>query len=247
MAEGKNKITIYRDWIDFFEPLTDEEAGKLIKHFLKYVNDLNPSSDRITELLFEPMKKILKRDLKKWEGVILEKSNSGRIGNIKRWHLDLYNQLINKKITIEEAEKIAESRKTSQNIADAIKTSQNIAVIDIVNDIVNVKEDSVLVKTASPYAKKIIPSLDEVIEYLVLEKNESQNEAEKFFDYYQANGWRVGKNPMKDWKAAARNWLKNKSNYNKQTLKTNENGKQLSKQELEQQEFNRRYGTTFGQ
>ena len=109
------------------------------------------------------------------------------------------------------------------------------------------KEDSMLVKTASPYAKKIIPTLDEVIEYLVLEKNESQNEAEKFFDYYQANGWRVGKNPMKDWKAAARNWLKNASNYNKQTLKTNENGKQLSKQELEQQEFNRRYGTTFGQ
>lgn len=108
-------------------------------------------------------------------------------------------------------------------------------------------EKEMLIKTASPYAKKIIPTLDEVIEYLVLEKNESQNEAEKFFDYYQANGWRVGKNPMKDWKAAARNWLKNASNYNKQTLKTNENGKQLSKQELEQQEFNRRYGTTFGQ
>ncbi|NBN88216.1 MAG: hypothetical protein EBV32_03900 [Proteobacteria bacterium] len=108
-------------------------------------------------------------------------------------------------------------------------------------------EKEMLVKTASPYAKKIIPTLDEVIEYLVLEKNESQNEAEKFFDYYQANGWRVGKNPMKDWKAAARNWLKNASNYNKQTLKTNKNGKQLSKQELEQQEFNRRYGTTFGQ
>lgn len=29
---------------------------------------------------------------------------------------------------------------------------------------------------------------------------------ERFVDYYQANGWKVGKNPMKDWKAAVRSW-----------------------------------------
>jgi len=142
MAEGKNKITIYRDWIDFFEPLTDEEAGKLIKHFLRYVNDLNPSSDRITELLFEPMKKILKRDLKKWEAVIVDKSQSGKIGNLKRWHIDLYNQVINKQITIEQAELIANGRKPSHNIANAINSSQNVAVI--VND--NVIIDKSIIK-----------------------------------------------------------------------------------------------------
>jgi len=39
-------------------------------------------------------------------------------------------------------------------------------------------------------------------------------ECEKFFDYYTANGWRVGKNPMKDWKSAVRNWKRNNSKYN---------------------------------
>lgn len=34
-------------------------------------------------------------------------------------------------------------------------------------------------------------------------------EAEKFFDYYEANGWRVGRNPMKKWPSAAANWLRN--------------------------------------
>lgn len=29
---------------------------------------------------------------------------------------------------------------------------------------------------------------------------------EKFHSYYSANGWKVGRNPMKDWKAAVRNW-----------------------------------------
>lgn len=34
-------------------------------------------------------------------------------------------------------------------------------------------------------------------------------EPQKFFDYYESNGWKVGKNPMKDWKAAIRTWEKN--------------------------------------
>ena len=31
-------------------------------------------------------------------------------------------------------------------------------------------------------------------------------DADAFLDYYAANGWRVGKSPMKDWRAAARSW-----------------------------------------
>ena len=34
-------------------------------------------------------------------------------------------------------------------------------------------------------------------------------DAQKWFDYYSANGWKVGKNPMKDWKACVRTWEKN--------------------------------------
>ena len=34
-------------------------------------------------------------------------------------------------------------------------------------------------------------------------------EANRFFNYYQANGWRVGRHAMADWPAAARNWLLN--------------------------------------
>ena len=34
------------------------------------------------------------------------------------------------------------------------------------------------------------------------------NEAMSFFDYYSSKGWQVGRSPMKDWKAAARNWVR---------------------------------------
>ena len=67
MAVGKKKVIVYTDWITQFKDLTDDEAGKLIKHFFEYVNDLNPKSDRLIELLFNPIKATLKRDLGAWE------------------------------------------------------------------------------------------------------------------------------------------------------------------------------------
>jgi hypothetical protein len=67
MAVGKKKVIVYTDWIIQFKDLTDEEAGKLIKHFFYYINDLKPESDRLTELLFNPIKATLKRDLQSWE------------------------------------------------------------------------------------------------------------------------------------------------------------------------------------
>ena len=56
-------------------------------------------------------------------------------------------------------------------------------------------------KTASRFTP---PTLEQVIEYC----NERQNgvDPERFIDYYTSNGWKVGKNPMKDWKAAVRTW-----------------------------------------
>lgn len=52
------------------------------------------------------------------------------------------------------------------------------------------------------------PSLDEV--KLHAEKSGVPPiEAEKFFNYYESNGWRVGRNPMKNWHMAFSNWKLN--------------------------------------
>lgn len=68
MAENKKSVLLYCDIIHTVDTLTNEEAGKLFKHYLRYINDLNPEAeDRLTSLLFEPIKQNLKRDLKKWE------------------------------------------------------------------------------------------------------------------------------------------------------------------------------------
>lgn len=48
------------------------------------------------------------------------------------------------------------------------------------------------------------PELDEITAYI--REGKYNVNPEVFISYYQANGWKVGKNPMKDWKAAIRQW-----------------------------------------
>lgn len=51
------------------------------------------------------------------------------------------------------------------------------------------------------------PSEEEIIEYCNSIGHGEFN-AERFIDYYESNGWMVGKNRMKDWKATIRNWIR---------------------------------------
>lgn len=67
-------------------------------------------------------------------------------------------------------------------------------------------------------AKRFVkPTINEIQDYCI-ERNNNVN-AEHFFDYYESNGWKVGKNSMKDWKAAVRTW--ERSEYRKPTVKKN--------------------------
>lgn len=57
------------------------------------------------------------------------------------------------------------------------------------------------------------PSLQEVQEYCLERKNTVN--AETFLDFYTSKGWRIGKEPMQDWKAAVRTWEKRDNQTNK--------------------------------
>ena len=60
----------------------------------------------------------------------------------------------------------------------------------------------------------IPPTLEEVKSYCSERKNNV--DADKFIDYYESNGWMVGRNKMKDWKAAVRSWERNNYGNSKQ-------------------------------
>ncbi len=66
----------------------------------------------------------------------------------------------------------------------------------------------------NPKVKNPIPKNLEEVETYFLEKEKPTSEANKFFNHYEANGWLVGKNKMKNWRAAANNWMTNIGKYN---------------------------------
>lgn len=60
-------------------------------------------------------------------------------------------------------------------------------------------------KTITNKSKRFTPPSKQEIEQYI-EENGYTVDADRFIDYYTANGWMVGKNHMKDWKATIRNW-----------------------------------------
>ncbi|MFX0133806.1 MAG: hypothetical protein ACFFDN_09185 [Candidatus Hodarchaeota archaeon] len=60
--------------------------------------------------------------------------------------------------------------------------------------------------------KFIKPTIEEISVYCIERNNNI--DPEQFFDFYEAKGWYIGKNKMKDWKAAVRTWERNEKNKN---------------------------------
>ena len=85
MAKDKKSFILYCDIIHTVEQLNDVDAGKLFKHVLRYVNDLNPEADDIIiKIAFEPIKQQLKRDLEKYERLCVRNAENGKSGGRPR-------------------------------------------------------------------------------------------------------------------------------------------------------------------
>jgi hypothetical protein len=107
----------------------------------------------------------------------------------------------------------------------------------------NFKDNNTSINNTSIIKEKIIkrnfvvPSVSEIKDYCLVRDN--QINAEQFYDFYQSKGWMVGKTKMKDWKAAIRNWERNRTKSEKgiskihSHLQKNLNVKQKLKQKYE--------------
>lgn len=117
--KGKKSFVLYTDQREVFDELSDEDAGRLIKHIFSYVNDENPSTeDLLLKVAFLPIKTQLKRDLKIWDEKKQQRAEAGRKGGI------------------------AKSSNAKQNLAnpsnatnDVANLAVNVNVNDNVNDI----------------------------------------------------------------------------------------------------------------
>ena len=94
-------------------------------------------------------------------------------------------------------------------LTDGIPSDNQVATIGIPRlgkD--SIGKDSIGKDSLGKSNKRFTPPTVEEVEDYINEKGYNID-AHKFVDYYTANGWRVGKSPMKDWRAAVRNWSRN--------------------------------------
>jgi hypothetical protein len=194
MAEGKRTFLMRADEINIFNRLSDDEAGRLIKHIFAYVNDKDPeATDRVTELTFEPIKQRLKAELKTWLNSCDKKRTNGQIGNLKRYNPDLYELYAAGEIDLSTSLERAESRKCENFVA-------KLADKDKDKD----KDKEVIGASKSP------PELGEVIDYFRV-NGYSVSSAKLAFDYYEASKgptgrvWKDSKGQtVKNWKQKMR-------------------------------------------
>jgi len=96
---------------------------------------------------------------------------------------------------------------TLETKGNSLETSCNTDIdIDIDKDID--REIEKKKKADKPARARFVkPTIEEVQAYC--RERGNSVDANRFIDYYEANGWKVGKNPMSDWRAAIRTWEKN--------------------------------------
>ena len=180
MAKDKKSFVAYCDWLESFEELTDEEAGRLAKHLFRYVNDLNPEPpDKITKMCFIPIKQSLKRDLVKYE----ERADRARENGAKGGR--------------------PKTQKT-QSVISEPKKPDSVSVSVNVNDSVNVKDDGI----KPPSLEEVISYFDEngYTKESATKMFEYYEESRK----PSGRVWKDGRgNTVKNWKQKARSiWFK---------------------------------------
>lgn len=186
----KDSFILYTEQKEVIDNLSDEDAGKLFKGIFEYVLGNEPEFNNLLKLVFIPIRQQLERNAKKYS-------------------------------EIKEKRRIAGAKGGKQKVAN--QANANFAKQSQANLAVNVHDNVYLSKdkykennnTNSQKEKFIKPTIEEIKSYC-LERKNSINPSQ-FFDYYESKGWLIGKNQMKDWKAAIRTWEQNKNKYNNNT------------------------------
>ena len=117
---NKKSFILHLDTLCILDELDDKQAGKLFKAIKAYqlresvlnYQDVDTGfeglmEDFVTRIAFAPFKAQFDRDNEEYQKTREINQDKGRLGNLKRWNKDLYDKVLSKEISLEEAENIA--------------------------------------------------------------------------------------------------------------------------------------------
>lgn len=123
MAENKRSFVLYTDTHHTVKKMSDQKAGQLFKTILAYVNDENPViTDQIIELVFEPIKQQLKRDLTNWQNIKQKRAEAGKLGGRPKKEEEQEKQIEAKK-----ANALFEKQKKQDEAKKAVSVSVSVS------------------------------------------------------------------------------------------------------------------------
>jgi len=165
ILKSKKGFILHKDSLSILNKMNNEQAGILFKAIYQYqTTGKTPDLEFGLEMAITPFINQFTRDDNAWEEERNKKAVNGFLGNLKRWHPDLYKKYNNDQITIEEAEKIIAERQsaiggdsqpsdTIANIAVNVSDSVKVSVKDNVS--VNEKDFDDLWKAYKPVSTSI--------------------------------------------------------------------------------------------
>ncbi|WP_320920292.1 DUF6291 domain-containing protein [Eisenbergiella porci] len=181
--EKKNSFVLYTDYRRQFDLLTDAELGQLIRAVMDYVETGQPPDlPAGPQMAFAFISAQIDRDMKKYQEVVEKRRAAGSAGG---------------------KQKASNAKQNMASVANANTCKQTLHDNDHVNENDIKKKDTKVSKEKS----FIPPSVENVREYC--QEGGYRVDAECFVNFYESKGWMVGKNRMKDWKAAVRKWARN--------------------------------------
>lgn len=193
----------YHSYLDALEPLTDAERGRLFVACLKYSK--SGEVERLSgneRFVFPVFRGQIDRDNAKYANKCKKQADNAN----KRWGKDdtndatAYDGIPN----VQPHEKDANDAKEKEKEKEKEKTKAKDNGIYGASAPTRAPEQQG--DSCQKATRFVRPTVQEVADYC--RERGNQVDAQRFVDYYTANGWRVGKNPMKDWRAAVRTWEK---------------------------------------
>ena len=139
---------------------------------------------------------------------------------IKHWKINNYVQKDRYKPTAytEEFSKVVLKDNGSYTEAEKLMDTQEPETLDTqyVDTQVRLGKDRLGKDRVNSVGRFTPPTLEEIKAYCIERSNNV--DPVRFFNYYESNGWKVGRNRMKDWKAAVRTWERSETKKQSQSF-----------------------------
>lgn len=189
----KNSFVLYTDYKQHIDLLSVEEKAQLLDAIFGYAEGNEIELDGATKMAFSFIKAQMDRDNEKYQETCDKRRAAGAKGGAPAGNTNAKKQA-----------KQANGCLNKQNNQKQAKQPDTDNDTDTDNDN-DIKEKESKKKSADkPHRSFVPPTVEEVSEYC--ESRKTNIDPQAFVDFYASKGWFVGKNKMKDWRAAVRTW-----------------------------------------